>query len=980
MSHQALGLPSHALRGRPDLRCGGGYSSVGNSWAGSPRQSSRRFAPPQDPITKRVRSFDAPGVKALEIVQGGATLWTAEADGSIKVRHALDGTVTTATDEAKATFAPPRDGGICVRLRATATHMWAGYDNGQVRVFDHLVVSQIYPSPTTTADAEEEVPAPHSAAVKFLHPSDNCMYTCDTAGNIIKWLDDPEGTGDFTQLASGSVLETPEQGTDTVWAVAAVGQYVFAGDRNGNMTMSQVVKNTGATEEDFPERFELLHVWATSHSSVTSIAAADGTLFTGGSDGIIRCWPLPTPQNPKPLKEVKVGQSVDKIVVDARAHQVWGVDATGSVVKIETHAPYTTRDERMLNIGPFADVATFTTWDAMRVWSTGSNGANFSWFAQWSRAEEHMTEAIQGMETIIKEDERGLTKWKGMVEELQKVDVDRKAKLVRALESNNARGIIGLYYRKWNLWLHRVWEVQRRQGIADVLARNTDSSLMRECYVRLCQFAHQKRTLRQKRAMCENIMSMTDKGLRRIYWKKIDDYRHRKRAEAQRMVLGEALLANTETGVLRKYFRKCVRYLDRMVVQMKRRKFADVMMRTSNGGLRRLYYFRLVNYRVLCTKKRRARAIGQALQANTRRGLQTMYYRKFCMWGDSLRRELQRKELAEALRRSTQQGLLAAYNAKCDVWLDSKRHENLSKELARHRETLAELQRQEQEQLDLIRQKQEMQALRDELDELNRQQQQLLAEKSKYELEHQALLAQKARKDAHEEDMKSKSMTLDDAMARLKEQALNFDADFGIIEKNLERCISATSVASAGAAKPVLSSFLQSHMNVKAQLANLKGPKVFWDENFWPTKGECFIDECKQKRDAGDESWKELVAEEEKIGEIMNPPWDLDSRFTKIADFQYNMIGPAIKTMVILFDIMTQTDKDEIKTDGEIVINAFNLMHLNENAIRTKERREKKEWTDAWWKSKLEIWKQLWAEYKGHSSWDAFLVAKKSGK
>ena len=64
-----------------------------------------------------------------------------------------------------------------------------------------------------------------------------------------------------------------------------------------------------------------------------------------------------------------------------------------------------------LECGPFHDLTTFSSWDAVRVWSTGSNGANFSWFAQWSRAEEQMQEAIESMNIMIKTDQTRLTTW-----------------------------------------------------------------------------------------------------------------------------------------------------------------------------------------------------------------------------------------------------------------------------------------------------------------------------------------------------------------------------------------------------------------------------------------------------------------------------------------------------------------------------------------------------------------------------------------
>lgn len=178
--------------------------------------------------------------------------------------------------------------------------------------------------------------------------------------------------------------------------------------------------------------------------------------------------------------------------------------------------------------------------------------------------------------------------------------------------------------------------------------------------------------------------------------------------------------------------------------------------------------------------------------------------------------------------------------------------------------------------------------------------------------------------------------------------------------------------------------FLRAHMNMKAQVIHGTGvqiDKAGKKEDVWPVS-EWLVDEVLAKRAKGDGSWREDVEkEEQQPGKVFaNPPWVLGGKFAKIQDFQYNQIGPELKKMVILFDSMTQQDKDQIETDEEIVINYTNLARLCENAMLVKNRRPKKEWAaEAAEAERVEAWKRAWADYKGYgdtpSSWNDYVTS-----
>lgn len=982
MAGQLPTVTGRAPPHRDDLRVGGGYSYS----AGSPhRRQGRRPEEPRAAISTLIHEFAARQVTCIEVLQGGATVWTGHDDGTINVRNGLTGDPALppkADKSGKEEVTLKAEGeAYPVRLFATDSHMWVGMSDGGVRVYDHLVVVKVWPEPGTEG-------LPHNSPVEhFCSLYDHTVLSGDHNGNLVKWTDEASGDegGAFTILKTGYSNGDAET-ERSLSTVDTSGTFIYTGDRSGHAYVLEA------------DTLNLVHGWDTGHGVVTAIRFMDGMLFTGGSGATIRIWQHTSNVAPtQPVKEISLEGGVSRLIPDLRSHLVWAVDKEGLVTKIESTPPFTQRTDSELRTGPFTDVASFTTWDAVRVWSTGSNGANFSWFAQWSRAEEQMEEAIECMESIISQDTMELGKWQKMIDDFSRIDADRKAKLVRALESTTEHGLRHIYFRKYVLWLRRMQQIRNRLRIADCLARNSDRGLYSHYYGALLRYWRSRKILRQKKAMCENVMASTTKGLRRIYWKKIDDYRHRRKKDDMRRKLGETLLANTELGLCRRYLRKSLRYVDRMRIANKRREYASVLMRATDSGLRRIYYFKMARWRHMAARRRRRDAIGRALMVNSKRGLQRVYYRKFCTWGEGLKHQQMKASLADALRRSTTRGLLAAYQAKCDVWLEGHRRKVLEGNIADSKLHLANLKQQEEAMQNRMRRRRALQELIDRSNVLQKEKEELEDELNKLKQRQADLEEQHRRKQDHVEDLRAKAMTLDDAMAKLKEMALNFDSDYEQILKTSDRVTAAGGIGRADKdekAKPVLSQFLQSHMDIKSKLAQM--PRCVYDgKEFWPSNVH-LMRSVLEKRAKGDDSWKQDLEayEQDKDSKFELPPWNLDNRYKKLQTFQYNQIGVAIRSLVILYDMMTAEDKGLIQTDEEIVINAYNLMHLCDNSMRLKEKRELKEWADSAWtappkgwtpfsddesppdfiarldKPFVEEWKQVFAEYRGYERWE----------
>ena len=293
-------------------RVGGGYS-YGVDTSGSPRRP--KPVAPKGAVSCVVKEFDAPGVRAVEVLQGGATIWTAEEDGSIKLRNGFTGEV--------AHTVPAKGAGLVERLYASQDLMWVGLNDGGVRVYDHLVVENDWPS-------ESEPEKPHTGPVRFFCPLyDDSMLSGSTDGLIIKWAgsDADEDVSPYTHVCKSSV-------STSLTALEAYSTFVFAGDLQGFIYVLD------------SDTLEVLRSFeAHPSATVTCLKYMDGILFSGGSDGFIHAWAQVTHREPDRTvigDETWHDCAIRKLVGDPRSHQMWSVDESGRIQKWESTAPFGT--------------------------------------------------------------------------------------------------------------------------------------------------------------------------------------------------------------------------------------------------------------------------------------------------------------------------------------------------------------------------------------------------------------------------------------------------------------------------------------------------------------------------------------------------------------------------------------------------------------------------------------------------------------
>jgi hypothetical protein len=130
-----------------------------------------------------------------------------------------------------------------------------------------------------------------------------------------------------------------------------------------------------------------------------------------------------------------------------------------------------------------------------------------------------------------------------------------------------------------------------------------------------------------------------------------------------------------------------------------------------------------------------------------------------------------------------------------------------------------------------------------------------------------------------------------DLIARLKCKILNFNGDFGLIGKIVERS------KRLGAAK----SFLEAHAAVKRVVVELVQITYLDPDVEWPLSG---------------------------------------ATITRMRSHHTETVLGAIKSMIITYDIMTPEERHSLQTDHEIVVNARILQEIADFCIRSKNKRQ----------------------------------------
>eukprot|EP01062_Namystynia_karyoxenos_P002331 TRINITY_DN10836_c0_g2_i1.p1 TRINITY_DN10836_c0_g2~~TRINITY_DN10836_c0_g2_i1.p1 ORF type:complete len:1051 (+),score=413.49 TRINITY_DN10836_c0_g2_i1:160-3312(+) len=715
----------------------------------------------------------------------------------------------------------------------------------------------------------------HSDSIScFTTTFDNKVFSGGRDGDIIKW--DTEANN-FEVMGRWKTEVT-------IRSMACYGYNLFVGCEDG--TVKCLDSESGAVQKKFEGHQE----------AVSALLVQDGFLFSGSSDGTVRAWDIESAECIFPLgttstPPVAHSAAVTGLVGDPVAHRFWSSDAVGvihvweSVPESDFKHLYAIRDHEQSG-RPIVNMCALPCSDAIKMWSVTSMGENRCWHSAVNKAEDAAYATVEAMESIIHQDLVELAKWKDLVKKLEGIDAERKRKLAEVL-STGSDGFT-LRWRYMQLYKHRAYvrRMRRYQRVAEIAARSSDSALRFAAWHRLAAYLHRGKTQRRKQAVANMLLTQTHQGLQLIYWRKIRAQAlvARKRARQQRGA--ECLLSGTEAGLRRIAWRKWRKNLDAASRRRKRLLAAESLLLCTDRGRMRVFYLHLKAYKKFNARRKKRQELLDTLMRNTDSGMRRVYYFKlmhFAKYQALRRQRAYRAECMEGHRgkylRERYYGLLASYRRwkhleakKGELGDEQQRKAMLKKDYDEKSTLLARLKTVEAK-------RQELQEYRDRLEDARRAR---MEKEQELERVQQSIQEEQQGRKAREEEMKD-SLRVEDFMARLKARVLNYHNDYTLIEKTRDQ------VHPIGHL-PVEKLFLESHMAIKRVVIEVTKHQI-----------------------ATGERWEALRK---------------GTKWREIPEHHKMTILHAIKVMIICYDLMPQTIRDQLQTDDEILNNTEYLEFL----------------------------------------------------
>ncbi|KAJ9462425.1 Myosin heavy chain kinase A [Diplonema papillatum] len=711
----------------------------------------------------------------------------------------------------------------------------------------------------------------------FTSTFDGKVFSASTDASIVKWDTEANSFALMSKLCGPS--------TEMIRCLACYGYNLFSGGDDKVIRCMDTEAGSGQEVREFIGHTD----------AVNALLVQDGYLFSGSKDNTIRAWNM---EHGECIWVVGTGGSVvhqspvTALIGDVVAHRFWSADASG-VMHVWESTPendfkhvLTLKDHEG---PPIISLRSFCTIDAVKIWSLAANGKNRVWYSAVNKMEDAVQSTIDAMESIIQSDLIELAKWRELIKKLEEIDFKRKTKLAAALNVTCEWAVLAMVNQKWQRLVVVNKQKRRREKIATMLAKADVNRILYAYYMKLDRFLTERKNYRRKMAMARSLVVQNDRSLQMLYWKKMYCYAMVCKRNEVIMRMAECLQAHSTDGLRRVYWRKWRRHMDIVATRKKKNAIAANLARLSDKQLLQNYYFKLRAYRLVKAKKSRKLQAASVFAALTERGNMMSFFRKWKLFHRERTQQKRRGVMMGILGAKYDRSLLQRYFTTLFLFFKDESREKLRRKIALEEEENKDLnakyeaKKQVLERLKVLDNKRkEIQAA---LDKRNLQKSR--TDSAEADLRKLEAALEKKLSGQEERVEKAKVDMIDDVMALLKAKCLNYHLDHTLIQK----------IRDQTKQLPVTKIFLEAHMCIKRVV----------------------IDVTRSNQVAG-ERWKGLER-------------NLDS----IPDHHKSTILHAVKTMIVCYDLMSNSTKESLETDEEILNNTDYLEKLVNIAVRHRD-------------------------------------------
>lgn len=423
-------------------------------------------------------------------------------------------------------------------LLATATHVWVGYHDGTVAIYDVLVLQLI----TQGRFHQQRV----VALVE--------LYGCHVAsasedGLLVLW--DVE-EANFEAMTRITALMNPSREAGLLCsAVAVPGTFrLFCGFRTGD-----IYALCAATR---PQQQAAPHHLRGHTGTIHAMAVVQDLLFSAAEDNSVCVWlcggasgsGVPAPAAPssgspsggggpvKLLKRIAVQPCVRALFASPSTRSLWVAYADGLLERwsgnphddygveevveaslpsltlaMAKGSPKATAREVMECGATVRALVAMSATQTMQVLALSSNGTNKVWYGHFNTLEVNLTKAIMALNEVIAQDTEDVAIWRERVNLLQQKESERKTKYIFILEQLSEQQVLLRFYARWKQRALFCGVRRTRESVTLALVQKSEAQLVRRYFNRWATFYDGQQRHMRRYVLCMALADATQRVL-----------------------------------------------------------------------------------------------------------------------------------------------------------------------------------------------------------------------------------------------------------------------------------------------------------------------------------------------------------------------------------------------------------------------------------------------------------------------------------
>lgn len=327
-------------------------------------------------------------------------------------------------------------------MMATRTHMWVGYDNGTVSIFDHLLLTCI------TEGRFHARPI-----IRVVELADGTVVSATDDSTLVHWDVEERNFEAIIRIQAGVGVVSSE----LICMIAVTRDaHVLCGYADG--TILSIDVDTGNP----------LSVFSGHQGRVTAMVMFGEMIFSAAEDGTVCVWSssphssMSHQGNGKLLKRIIVSPCVRSLKLDHLTKSLWVAYANGLLQRWSANpdddfgVEEVVRDGMIhesdsLNADPLqvTGLVSLGVAQTLQVLSLSTNGANKVWYGHRNVVEENLSASISAINEVIGEDARDTAAWRERLTHLMQKEAERKEKYVGILEQLSEQKLMLRYQEQW---------------------------------------------------------------------------------------------------------------------------------------------------------------------------------------------------------------------------------------------------------------------------------------------------------------------------------------------------------------------------------------------------------------------------------------------------------------------------------------------------------------------------------------------------